>query len=51
VSIIDSQGKLIKRLSAKPNEVSSIGNDLQLGVYFIKVMQGKQIKTVKVVKE
>ncbi len=51
VSIMDVQGKLIKRLTAKPNEISSIGNDLQSGVYLIKVVQGKQIKTVKVVKE
>jgi uncharacterized protein (TIGR02145 family) len=51
VSIIDAQGKLIKRLSAKPNETSSIGNDLLSGIYLIKVVQGNQMKTVKVVKE
>ncbi len=51
VSIIDVQGKLIKRITTKLKEVSSIGNELQQGIYIIKVVQGKIIKTVKVVKE
>ena len=48
IEVIDLQGKLIKFVSNKNNNVDV--QDLQNGMYFLKITSGNQIQFVKFVK-
>lgn len=48
--VMDAQGRLIKRIIFNSNEIISFGNELTPGVYMIKLKEGKEEKSVRVVK-
>ncbi len=48
--IIDSQGRRIKTLSFNSNEIVSFGNELRSGLYLVEVIDGDNVKMLKVVK-
>ena len=50
VKVLDVQGRLIKSLFVYATEINNIGNDLKSGVYMVEITQGKEKKTVRVVK-
>ncbi len=50
VKVFDVQARLIKTISLKSNEISSIGNELTPGVYIIEFTQGKTHQSKKIVK-
>jgi hypothetical protein len=50
VRVLDIQGRLIKSQLLFANEINNIGNDLKSGVYMFEVTQGKEKKTLRVVK-
>jgi hypothetical protein len=48
--IIDSQGRQIKTLTFNSNEIVSFGNELRSGLYLVEVIDGDDVKMMKVVK-
>ncbi len=48
--IIDSQGRQIKTLTFNSNEIFSFGNELISGLYLVEVIDGDNVKMMKVVK-
>ena len=50
MKVLDVQGRLIKSLFVYATEINNIGNDLKSGVYMVEITQGKEKKTVRVVK-
>jgi len=48
--IIDSQGRRIKTFTLNSNEIVSFGNELHPGVYLVEVIEGDNVKMIKVVK-
>ena len=50
IVITDAEGRTLKTMSTLPNGIKKIGNDLQPGVYMVKIMQGKITKTLRIVK-
>lgn len=48
--VMDVRGRLIKRMSFDANETILFGNELTPGVYMIKLKEGKDEKSVRVVK-
>ncbi len=50
VKVLDVQGRLIKSLVVYATEINNIGNDLKSGVYMVEITQGKEKKTVRVVR-
>lgn len=48
--IIDSQGRQIKTLTFNSNEIVSFGNELRSGLYLVEVIDGDNVKMLKVVK-
>ena len=50
VKVLDVQGRLIKSLFVYATEINNIGNDLKSGVYMVEITQGKEKKTVRVVR-
>ncbi|MGC4039448.1 MAG: T9SS type A sorting domain-containing protein [Flavobacterium sp.] len=53
LKVYDMIGKLIEELEMKPNQIPviQIGNLYSAGVYCIVLCQGKEVKTLKVIKE
>jgi hypothetical protein len=51
IYVSDVTGRLISKLKATNEQSISFGDDLQPGLYFIKVRQGDYIKTIKVIKQ
>ena len=51
VYVTDVSGRLVSRLKAKNEQSINFGDDLQPGMYFIKIRQGDSFKTIKVVKQ
>lgn len=47
---IDSQGRQIKTLTFNSNEIVSFGNELRSGLYLVEVIDGDDVKMLKVVK-
>ncbi|MFT3911096.1 MAG: T9SS type A sorting domain-containing protein [Ferruginibacter sp.] len=50
IRILDMQGRAIRELTVMPYQKISIGADLKAGSYMIETRQGKDVKTVKVIK-
>lgn len=50
IIVRNSEGQMIKSFFAKPNEVSSIGEELKAGIYMVYINQGEEIKILKAVK-
>jgi hypothetical protein len=50
IVITDAEGRTLKTMSTLPNGIKKIGNNLQPGVYMVKIMQGKITKTLRIVK-
>ena len=50
VVITDVEGRILKTMTALSNDTKKIGNDLQPGVYMVKIIQGKITKTLRIVK-
>lgn len=48
--ILDSQGRQIKTLTFYSNEIVSFGNELRSGLYLVEVIEGDNVKMMKVVK-
>ena len=48
--ILDLQGRIIKTFAFNSNETIEFGNDLKAGVYMVEVREGKEVKTIRVVK-
>ena len=48
--IVDVNGKLYKILTFSSDETIAFGNDLKAGLYMVEIREGKELKTVKVVK-
>jgi hypothetical protein len=51
VKLYDITGRFISKLGAVKNQVYSFGEDLHPGIYMIEIIQGRQRKTIKVVKQ
>ena len=51
IRVVDSQGRLVEMLNAKPNANIMIGRNLVPGLYFLEVLQGNNKKSVKLLKE
>jgi len=48
--VFDAQGRLVKTFRFNSSETIAFGNELKAGVYLLELREGKQIKTVRVVK-
>ena len=48
--VLDLQGRLMKSITIQPNENIILGSELKPGVYMVEVREGKEVKTVRVVK-
>jgi hypothetical protein len=48
--ILDTQGRQIKTLTFYSNEIVSFGNELRSGLYLVEVIEGDNVKMMKVVK-
>jgi len=51
VQVNDVAGRLVDKLLIPNTTTYTFGGDLQPGVYFLKVIQGNSLKTMKIVKE
>ncbi len=49
VSIFDMTGKLVQTFKTSENEVN-VGENLTAGVYMVNIVQGQEIKNIRVVK-
>ena len=50
IIIMNSYGKKVYQATGRTNDKYMFGNEFNSGIYFIKVMQGKNIQTVKILK-
>lgn len=50
VEIYDANGRLVKKLNANSNEFVNVA-DLKKGVYMVKINEGTETNTVKIIKE
>jgi hypothetical protein len=50
VRVLDVTGRFIKRVKVSSNSNVNVGSDLNAGIYILEVKQGKEVKTVRVVK-
>jgi hypothetical protein len=50
VRVMDIQGREYKRMIMMPGETLTMGSDLRSGTYLIEALQGKKMKTVRVIK-
>lgn len=50
VRVLDVQGREYKRFIMMPGETLTLGSDLRTGTYLIEALQGKKMKTVRVIK-
>jgi hypothetical protein len=50
IRVMDVQGKEYKRLYMMPGETLILGSELRPGTYMIQAIQGKKMKTVRVIK-
>jgi hypothetical protein len=48
--VFDAQGRLVKTFRFNSSETVAFGNELKAGVYFVELREGKELKTVRVVK-
>jgi hypothetical protein len=48
IKVKDIQGRLVKTINT--TGTTTIGNELNSGVYFIEVRNGNEVKTIRVVK-
>ncbi|MEL1242405.1 heparin lyase I family protein [Flavobacterium flavipallidum] len=51
VNVFDISGKRINLLKVNPNQTISFGNNLKSGIYLTEIIQGKNKKTVKLIKQ
>jgi hypothetical protein len=47
---MDLQGRIVKELNMKSNEVKQIGDNLIPGNYILQMVQGNKTKTTKLMK-
>lgn len=50
VRVLDLQGRIVKELNMKSNEVKQVGDNLKPGNYILQVVQGNKTKTTKLMK-
>ena len=50
VRVLDVTGRFIKRVKVSSNSNVNLGSDLKAGAYMLEVKQGKEVKTVRVMK-
>ncbi len=50
VRVLDVTGRFIKRVKVSSNSNVNLGADLKAGAYMLEVRQGKEVKTVRVMK-
>ena len=50
VKILDIQGRVVKQSNMNEGEIKQIGKELHTGTYFLRIIQGGLMKTVKIVK-
>ncbi len=50
VKVMDVQGRILKTFSMMPNDRLNFGNELKAGSYLVEVIQGNQVKTMRVMK-
>jgi hypothetical protein len=50
VRVLDMQGRFLKSVVIAPNKTINLGSDLKAGTYILEVRQGKEVKTVRVMK-
>jgi hypothetical protein len=50
LSVLDITGRFIKRLKVSSNSIVNLGSDLKSGAYILEVKQGKEVKTIRVIK-
>ena len=48
--VFDAQGRLVKTFRFNSSETIAFGNEFKAGVYIIELREGKELKTVRVVK-
>jgi len=49
-SVFDAQGRLMNTFKFNSTETIAFGNELKAGVYMVELIEGKEVKTVRVVK-
>jgi hypothetical protein len=50
VRVLDVTGRFIKSVKVSSNSNVNLGSDLKAGAYMLEVRQGKEVKTVRVMK-
>jgi hypothetical protein len=50
VRVFDLQGRIVKELNMKSNEVKQVGDNLKPGNYILQMVQGNKTKTTKLMK-
>jgi hypothetical protein len=50
VRLLDVQGRFIKSVKVAANQTISLGSELKAGAYLLEVRQGKEVKTIRVIK-
>jgi hypothetical protein len=50
VRVLDLQGRIVKELNMKSNEVKQVGDNLKPGNYILQLVQGNKTKTTKLIK-
>jgi hypothetical protein len=50
VRVLDVTGRFIKSVKVSSNSNVNLGADLKAGAYMLEVRQGKEVKTVRVMK-
>ena len=47
---MDIQGRVVKQSNMNEGEIKQLGKELHTGTYFLRIIQGGLMKTVKIVK-
>jgi hypothetical protein len=50
MQVVDMNGRIIQAMNVKPNSIIRVGENYKAGIYFIRLMQGKEHKEIKLIK-
>jgi len=50
IRVMDVQGRFVKSMRSESTDMINFGSDLKAGIYMVEIRQGRQVKTLRVVK-
>lgn len=51
ISVMNVNGQTVYHTTGAANEIFQFGNEFPAGIYMARIMQGQQIKTIRIIKQ